>query len=140
LNITILFFKFTNYETSRFINCETEQGSGSPQTRKTGYCNKKRFDCRLSVVQPAHALAEFQAKYPGTFKRWQKFQKNLVILAAQNESDLLALLDKAEAMRIRVVSFREPDIGNEMTAIALEPCEETYKITSSLPLALRDLR
>lgn len=89
------------------------------------------------AVQPAHALARFAVKFPGAFKRWENFHKNLVILAVRNEKELRSLLDKAEERRIRCVEFKEPDIGNEMTAIALEPGVETYKITSCLPLALK---
>lgn len=89
------------------------------------------------AVQPAHALARFATKFPGCFRRWENYHKNLVILAVRNEKELTALLDKAEEKRIRCVEFKEPDIGNEMTAIALEPCDETYRMTSSLPLALK---
>jgi len=35
--------------------------------------------------------------------------------------------------------FFEPDIGNQLTAIALEPSERAGKLTSNLPLALKDL-
>jgi hypothetical protein len=91
-------------------------------------------------VQPAHALAEFAVKYPSTFKRWQTFHKNLVILSVRNEKELQSLLETAEQKRIRCASFIEPDIGNEMTAIALEPCDETHRMTSCLPLALKEYK
>lgn len=90
------------------------------------------------AVQPAHALAEFAIKYPKTFKNWQVNQKNLVVLSISNELALTDLFQKASAAGIKCVSFKEPDIGNETTAIALEPCEATYKLTSSIPLALKE--
>ena len=39
-----------------------------------------------------------------------------------------------------MVAFTEPDIGNEMTAIAVLGDENkiAYKLTSSLPLALKE--
>lgn len=90
------------------------------------------------VVQPAHALAEFAIKYPKTFKTWQVNQKNLVVLSTSNELALTDLYFKAQEMKVKCVLFKEPDIGNEATAIALEPCEATYKLTSSIPLALKE--
>jgi len=35
---------------------------------------------------------------------------------------------------IEVSVFREPDINNEITAIALEPCDGSTRITSDLKL------
>lgn len=89
------------------------------------------------AVQPAHALAEFAIKFPKTFKNWQVNQKNLVVLSTTNELALNDLFIKAQELKIKSVIFHEPDIGNEATAIALEPCEATYKLTSSIPLALK---
>ncbi|HNP06582.1 MAG TPA: peptidyl-tRNA hydrolase [Cyclobacteriaceae bacterium] len=90
------------------------------------------------AVQPAHALSEFAIKYPKTFKNWQVNQKNLVILSVANELALGDLFQKAKENNVKAVMFKEPDIGNELTAITLEPCEQTYKLTSSLPLALKE--
>lgn len=90
------------------------------------------------AVQPAHALAEFAIKFPKTFKHWQVNHKNLVVLSTSNELALNDLFMKAQAAKIKCVLFKEPDIGNESTAIALEPCEATYKLTSSIPLALKE--
>lgn len=90
------------------------------------------------AVQPAHALAEFAIKHPTVFKYWQVNQKNLIVLSVANELALNDLFIKAQAMKIKSVIFREPDIGNESTAICLQPCDLTYKLTSSIPLTLKD--
>jgi len=90
------------------------------------------------AVQPAHALAEFAIKYPKTFKNWQLNQKNLVVLSIANELALTDLFQKALALGVKCVAFKEPDIGNETTALAMEPCEATYRLTSSIPLALKE--
>lgn len=89
-------------------------------------------------VQPAHALAEFMVTFPTVSRRWYKNHKNLVVLAAPSELALINLFKKAEELRLKCVIFKEPDIGNEVTAIAIEPNELTYRLTSSLPLALRN--
>jgi len=35
---------------------------------------------------------------------------------------------------ITISVFREPDINNEITAIALEPCDDSTRLTSGLKL------
>lgn len=92
------------------------------------------------VVQPAHALAEFAITYPRKFKDWMEVGKNLVVLSTTNEKQLLKLADQFEEKGLDYVLFREPDIGNKATAIAVEPNEEAYKLTSQLPLTLKECK
>jgi peptidyl-tRNA hydrolase len=89
------------------------------------------------TVQPAHALAQFSQTYPLVFKDWYTEGQNLIVLATTNEKQLLKLADSFEEKGILHSVFREPDIGNKITAIAVEPHVEAYKLTSSLPLALK---
>lgn len=89
-------------------------------------------------VQPAHALAEFAVQFPTTFRRWHKNHKNLVIVSVPNELALTSLYNQARDAKLKTIIFREPDIGNEHTAVAIEPNEITYKLISSLPLALKE--
>lgn len=49
-------------------------------------------------------------------------------------------MEKAIAKGIKVVPFYEPDMDNQLTAICLEPCEQSRKITSSFPLMLKQPR
>ncbi len=56
---------------------------------------------------------------------------NLVVLSVANEAALVELHSKL-AGQPRIVEFREPDIGNEITAIAAGP--EHWRTLSSLPL------
>lgn len=89
-------------------------------------------------VQPAHALAHFAIDYKDVFEVWQTNHKNLIVLSVQDEDALHALWLQAKSMGIKTSAFLEPDIGNEMTAIAMEPSEKTYEITKDLKLALRE--
>ena len=73
------------------------------------------------AVQPAHALAQFAMDYPTIFEDWQQNHKNLIVLAAKDESHLMDLWIEAKEKGINVSFFREPDIGHELTAIALAP-------------------
>lgn len=60
------------------------------------------------------------------------------MLSVANESELLALLDKAQARGLRATGFHEPDLDGQLTAICIEPCEATSKLVSNLPLLLRE--
>jgi len=44
---------------------------------------------------------------------------------------------KAKQRGIEYIEFYEPDINNELTAIALEPGEKSKKLISNLPLMLK---
>lgn len=89
-------------------------------------------------VQPTHAAIQFIFTFPTVSRRWYKNHKNIATLAAPSELALVNLFKKAEEAGLKCVIFKEPDIGNEVTAIAIEPHELTYKLTSSLPLALKN--
>jgi hypothetical protein len=54
-----------------------------------------------------------------------------------SELFLEKLIDKAQMKGIRYSVFREPDIDNQITAVAFEPSEITRKMTSHLPLMLK---
>jgi pyridoxine 5'-phosphate synthase PdxJ len=59
----------------------------------------------------------------------------LGLLVAKNELELNELVAKAQGQGIMVSVFREPDIGDAVTAIALEPGPRTKRLCSALPLA-----
>ena len=88
-------------------------------------------------VQPAHAGFKFAIEYENIFKNWQVNHKNLIVLSVKDEKELRTLLLKARSKGIAVSSFLEPDIDNQLTAIAMEPSMDTYALTGSLDLALK---
>lgn len=47
-----------------------------------------------------------------------------VVLAAKNENHLLKIEQKLIELKIPHKSIREPDLGNSLTAIGLEPVED----------------
>ena len=61
-----------------------------------------------------------------------------MFLTVKNESELNFLLQKIKYHNLKYSVFIEPDIGNKMTAIAIQPGELTQKLTSHLPLALKE--
>jgi len=78
---------------------------------------------------------EFAAKYPAEFTDWHKNSNSIINLNCKNELDLIKFSQKLAAKGIKFAEFREPDIGNELTAIAICPGPEIKRLCSNLPLA-----
>ncbi len=91
------------------------------------------------AVQACHAMRQFTEDHPEVDKEWFKVSNYLCLLSCKNEAELYALVCKAKELGIKVSVFREPDIENEITAIALSPGEKTKELCSKLKLALRDI-
>lgn len=87
-------------------------------------------------VQSIHALREFIKDHPEADYEWYMNSNYLGWLSVKNEHDLIALMHKASNKGVKVSAFREPDIGNEVTAITLEPSPVSKKLCARLPLAL----
>lgn len=91
----------------------------------------------VQAVQSAHALLDFSVKYPDIVKNWNTVSNYLCMLSVDNEDQLYDLYVQAVEQGIRVVRFYEPDMGDELTAIALEPGCASKQLCSKLKLALR---
>ena len=91
------------------------------------------------AVQSGHAAIDFQHEHPVEARQWQKQSNYLAFLTVENEQDLINLASKAILMGIKHTIFREPDINNEITAIAFEPSEASRKLTSNCPLLGKEL-
>jgi hypothetical protein len=62
----------------------------------------------------------------------------VALLSVPTEAELENLACTAERKWIQVARFREPDRGNELTAIAMGP--QGKNLVARLPLTLRDHR
>jgi len=91
------------------------------------------------MLQAAHAGIDFQHQHPEIAKQWNNESNYLIILSVENEEQLLLYLEKFKYYNLKTTIFREPDIGNEITAIVVEPSQKTKKLTSKLPLALKEI-
>jgi hypothetical protein len=60
---------------------------------------------------------------------------SVIVLNAQNELKLHEFAEKLKKNGVKFAEFREPDIGNELTAIAICPGPTVKKLCSGLPLA-----
>lgn len=86
------------------------------------------------ACQVAHAVADFCNENPDIAKAWKEESNSIIILTVPDER---ALYDFCKNSGLDYTEFREPDLGYELTAIALHPCEEARKKTSNLPLAMK---
>ena len=86
------------------------------------------------AVQAAHALQEFNIHCTEAARAWHATSNTLAFLTVANERALGVLLEKALVRGLPAAAFYEPDMDNEMTAIALGPAAKG--LCSGLPLAL----
>ena len=88
-------------------------------------------------VQSAHALMQFSMENSELTKQGFERSNYLCSLSVRNEKELQELICKAKEEDIIISIFREPDINNEITAIALSPGEKSKLLTRNLKLALK---
>ncbi len=102
--------------------------------QKLRVVTRRDLPISTQAVQSAHAAIDFQHQFPTEAKEWQTKSNYLALLTVSNEEALVKLIDKAEISGIKFTLFREPDLNNEITAVAFEPSDSSRKLTSSCPL------
>jgi hypothetical protein len=90
------------------------------------------------ATQSAHAAFLFSVEHPLLTKLWYQESTYLVLLCATDEPKLAALATQLQAADRLVSLWREPDLNNELTAIAVEPGTASSRILANLPLTLRE--
>ena len=90
-------------------------------------------------VQSSHALTQFIFEHPEISKIWFK-NPYLIQLSVENEEQLQKLIYKLQKLNIKHSIFSEPDLNNQLTAIAIEPSENIRRLISHLPLMLKEYR
>ena len=85
-------------------------------------------------AQVAHALTEFSIKYPVDFHDWYNASNTIAVLQVPTILNLAKLCDRAEFESVRKAEFHEPDLNNELTAVAFEPSENTRRLLKKLDL------
>ena len=68
------------------------------------------------IVQGAHALAQYALENTQLFNEWKN--ETIVFLDVNDEKSLLKWKDKLFYSDKVISTFREPDIDNQLTAIA----------------------
>lgn len=80
------------------------------------------------AVQAMHAAIEYVLDY-GIDRGI-----SVALLVVPSEDALMVLASKARERDILVSEFREPDMGEALTAIAIEPCSAARNLCAGLPL------
>jgi hypothetical protein len=90
------------------------------------------------LAQSNHASIEFIFQHLDKASSWHYNSNTVCILAAKDEEHLKILYQKAIELDIASSIFKEPDLNNSITAIAMLG-NNSKKILSNLPLALKQL-
>lgn len=93
----------------------------------------------LQLAQSVHAGLQFFDEHPTYARSWLHKSNYLVVVTVPNEDALLDLATEASlGQGMCITKVNEPDLGDEYTAIALQPGEQARLLCVSLPLALRN--
>lgn len=109
------------------------------QIKKLTTVTRRDLSPGYQSVQSTHAGILFIFEHPEISQIWHK-DPYLAQLSAKNEDALKHLILKLEKNQIKYSVFREPDLNNEITAIAIEPSDKTRRLVSNLPLMLKEYR
>lgn len=90
-------------------------------------------------VQSQHAAIQFMFDHPDRSAEWFNNSNFLAWLSVADEVELMRLITVAKDHHIKWSVFREPDVGGQITAIALEPGIKTIEMCRGLPLALKEV-
>lgn len=90
--------------------------------------------------QIVHAAIDFQHEHPDVAINWHTNSNYVALLTVADEQELISLITKAILKGIKHTIFREPDLGNRITAVAFEPSEASRKLLSSSPLFGKELQ
>jgi hypothetical protein len=87
----------------------------------------------------SHAAIQFVFEHPEIAKLWIK-EPYLAQLSCADEDDLKNLIEKLQKNNIKYSIFREPDLDDQITAIAIEPSDQSRRLLSSYPLMLKEYK
>jgi peptidyl-tRNA hydrolase len=86
----------------------------------------------LRAAQLCHAVHEFLRDHPSQSALWYEQSRTIVCLEVQDEAALHALVSRCSDTEVSV--WREPDLANEVTAVAIGP--RGARLCRNLRLAL----
>lgn len=105
-------------------------------TQKLYIITRRDLAPGMQVAQSVHAAFEFARIHPIVTEHWMETSNNICVLAVDDEIALIGLYATTKMLNLDSVDFYEPDLGNELTAIAIEPNELSQRLVRDLDLAL----
>ncbi len=85
-------------------------------------------------------VANFAISRVDECQKWHKTNQFFIALQVPSPEALEELLSRASCDGYDVISFREPDLKDQLTAIAFVPHEQVKSFLSHLPLAGKHFR
>jgi hypothetical protein len=92
------------------------------------------------TAQIAHVVADFIQANPEIASTWHNISNSIIVLEAEDAEALSKLQEDGRKRGITITEFREPDLGDEITALAFAPGDDTRKFLSNLPCAGKKLK
>lgn len=86
------------------------------------------------AVQACHAALQFAHEHYTVFRDWVRLSNHLIVKEAPDEATLRSVVDLARLRGHKHVLWSEPDLGNSLTAVAVEPAGR--RLFGRFPLAL----
>ena len=108
------------------------------QIQKLYIITRNDLSAAQQAVQSSHALADAILRFTKEALEWHRVSNTLVILSVKDELNLVYTEDSLKEKNMKFVPFREPDLNDELTAIAIMPCEEAKEFTKNFSLALKN--
>ena len=109
------------------------------QVHKLTVVSRRDLNPGYQSTQAIHAAVQFVFEFPHLAQQWFP-DPYLAVLSVENESELKQLIHKLHQSNLKFSAFSESDIDNQITAICIEPSDETRRITSQLPLLLKEYK
>ena len=84
------------------------------------------------AVQGGHSVAQFMLEHSDIAKAWDN--QRLIYLNVDTQGDLDKMIYKMKKLDIKHSYFKEPDIGNEITAMSVVVSEDKRRYFKKLKL------
>jgi Peptidyl-tRNA hydrolase PTH2 len=90
----------------------------------------------LRAAQGGHAAFAFALEHPRVMKRWNN--SYLIFLEVDDHHALRTLLRQTQLAGLTTSEWHEPDLDDQLTAIAIAPSESSKLLCAGLPLMLHE--
>lgn len=91
------------------------------------------------ATQSAHAAFSVGQEHPATVGAWFRESTYLVLLTVPDRETLETLAADAARAGLMFTRWAEPDMGDELTAVAITPSPTASRLVARLPLTGREV-